>query len=634
MTSETLPKRIKSIVDKHPQEDCAHWKKEDGSFELVTFSMLWNDVRTLGSGLLSLGIKREEHVGIMSDNMYRWLVTDLALLSIGAADIPRGSDSTADEMAYILNHADCKITFAENKSQLEKILSKKKEISSLKKIIILDPAYPKDETGKQSGIDVHSFDEIMEAGKKELEKHPDRFEKELEAGDIDDLASILYTSGTTGEPKGVMLTHRNFLFQMDRIDKHLHLYPTDIFLSVLPIWHSFERAVEYVCLNLAVAIAYSKPIGKIMLDDFKKIRPTWMTAVPRLWEGIRAGIIRNVNSQGGIKKIMFHFFLKIGQVYASLGNMIGGRSPQFRKRLRAFDITIAILPFILLTPFKALGNVLVFKKLKALMGGRFVAGVSGGGALPAYVDKFFQAAGIPLLEGYGLTETAPILSVRYQHHPVSGTVGPLLQDVEYRLLDEEGKELPPGKMGTLYVKSPQVMQGYYKKPEETAKVLIDGWLNTGDLAVFTHTGEFTIVGRSKDTIVLLGGENIEPNPIEENLVQSDFIDQAMVVGQDQKFLGALIVINQEKVEEYAKRKNIQFIDSEELQSNPEIKDLIYDEIQSLVNPKRGFKPFERIFRFTILPKAFEVGDEMTRSLKIRRNVVNERYKKEIAGLFK
>jgi long-chain acyl-CoA synthetase len=383
-----------------------------------------------------------------------------------------------------------------------------------------------------------------------------------------------------------------------------------------------------------VGIAYSKPIGKIMLADFKKIRPTWMTAVPRLWEGIRAGIIRNVNSQGGIKKIMFHFFLKIGQAYASLGNMIAGRIPQFRKRIRLFDISSAIIPFALLAPFKALGNVLVFKKLKALMGGRFVAGVSGGGALPSYVDKFFQAAGIPLLEGYGLTETAPILSVRYQHHPVSGTVGPLLEDVEYRLLDEEGNELPPGKMGTLYVKSPQVMQGYYKKPEETAKVLKDGWLNTGDLAVFTHTGECTIVGRSKDTIVLLGGENIEPNPIEENLVQSDYIEQAMVVGQDQKFLGALIVINEEKTEEYAKRKNIQFMDSAELRSNPEIKDLIYDEIQGLVNPKRGFKAFERIFRFTILPKAFEIGDEMTRSLKIRRNIVNERYKKEIAGLFK
>jgi long-chain acyl-CoA synthetase len=281
-----------------------------------------------------------------------------------------------------------------------------------------------------------------------------------------------------------------------------------------------------------------------------------------------------------------------------------------------------------------LGDMLVFRSLKERLGGRFVAGVSGGGALPPYVDGFFQAAGIKLLEGYGLTETGPVLAVRYETGPVPGTVGPLLPDIEYRVVADDGTEVGPNRKGVLYVRSPQMMLGYYKKPEETAQVLEDGWLNTGDLVVFTHSGPLRVLGRVKETIVLLGGENVEPTPIEDTLVQSDFIEQAMVVGQDKKFLGALIVPNFERLEEFAAQEGISYIERRDLAANARTQELIHAEIQSLVNHKKGFKTFEQIFRFTLLTDQFEVGVELTQTLKKKRDVIGERYRREIEALFR
>ncbi|HOV39433.1 MAG TPA: AMP-binding protein, partial [Spirochaetales bacterium] len=399
------------------------------------------------------------------------------------------------------------------------------------------------------------------------------------------------------------------------------------------IWHSYERAVEYFILDRAAAIAYSKPMGKILFEDIEKVRPHWMASVPRIWEGVRSTVYRTVNAEPGIKKTLFHFFVGVGELHGLLSDMVMDRMPQFIKRSRILDFTLAVIPWILITPFKVLGDILVFKNIKEKLGGRFIAGVSGGGALPPYIDRFFRAAGILLLEGYGITEAGPILSVRMQKHPVMGTIGPLLPGVEYRVVGEDGAILPPNHKGVLYIKSPQVMLGYYKKPEITAQVLQDGWLNTGDLAIFTHRGECKIVGRAKETIVLLGGENIEPTPIEEILEQSEYIDQVMVVGQDQKFLGALIVPNMEKLETFAKERGISYLAKEELLDNPEVQDQIHDEIQQLVNPKNGFKMFERIYRFKLLPEHFQEGRELTHTLKIRRNVVNELYKKEIESLF-
>jgi long-chain acyl-CoA synthetase len=557
----------------------------------------------------------------------------MAILGLGAVDVPRGSDSMPDEVAYILGHAECSVSFAEDRSQAEKILSRREALPDLKMLILFDDSKAL-ESSAVKDLQVLSFREIEEKGEAFYREHPDFFDSEVDKGSGSDLATLIYTSGTTGEPKGVMLTHRSFTFQIERIYDYVGIKAGHRLLSVLPIWHSFERSVTYIILNIGAAIAYSKPIGSVMLPDMQKVRPQWLTSVPRIWEGILSAIYRNMKKEGGIKLVMFTFFVAVGEMHATFLNMFLGQLPDFTKRYKILDKIIALLPLILLTPFHLLGQALVFRKIKTILGGRFIAGISGGGALPQYVDRFFSGVGIKLLEGYGLTETGPILSVRNERHPVFGTIGPLLPDVEYRVVDAEDNILPPGHKGTLFVKSEQIMEGYYKRPDLTEQVLKDGWLNTGDVAIFTHSGELKILGRTKETIVLLGGENIEPVPIEDRLNASEAILQSMVVGQDQKFLAALIVPDMARLEEYAIANNISYVQSEELLTNPEIQEYMHNEIQKQVNTKNGFRHFECIYRFTMLPEAFEVGEELTTTLKIRRDVVYQKYHREIEELFK
>ncbi len=632
-TPNTLPKRIKAAALKHPETSALMSKDENGDFQNISFKDFYEKIKILGTGLSKLGVKRNGHVAIMSDNCKEWIITDLALLGIGAIDVPRGSDSTADEMQYIIEHADCELVFAENNKQAEKILSKKKDLPKLKKIITFF-SDGKIDKKLAEGIELLSFKELEKISEEAYANDSDLYEKELEKGDIEDIATIIYTSGTTGIPKGVLLQHKSYMYQLDNLYDYVDITAGEVLLSVLPVWHSFERIIEYVVLERGAALAYSKPIGAIMLADMAKVRPQWMASVPRIWEGVRAGIYRNVNKEGGVKKGIFLFFVSIGTVWAHLNNMFKGTLPTFHNRIRILDILLSIIPLVLITPFKLLGDVLVFSKIKAKLGGRFIAGISGGGALPPYVDSFFQAAGIGLLEGYGLTETGPVVAIRKQHHPVGNTVGPLFPDIEYRVIGRDGSLKGPGEKGTLYLKGDMNMKGYYKRQEATDEVLKDGWLNTGDICITTHNKEVSIVGRSKETIVLMGGENIEPVPIEDKINASEAILQNMVVGQDKKFLAALIVPNMELLEEIAKEMGISYVPPEDLLSDPEIQEYIHNEIQAQVNTKSGFKNFECIFRFKLMEKPFEVGKELTQTLKLRRNVINDLYSKEIKELFK
>jgi long-chain acyl-CoA synthetase len=634
---DTVVKVVQAVAGRQPQSIALMSKEKGGKWSSITCQELGGLFARFGAGLLEFGVKRGDHIGIIADNRKEWIIADLGILGIGAADVPRGSDTMPEEARFILNHADCAVTLAENAEQVKKILSRKNDLPLLKDIIVMDEGFAPGSISEPTGaIKLHTFAQIMEMGKSLLAKKPNAFQAEVDRGRAEDMATLIYTSGTTGEPKGVMLTHANFLHNLrTTVPYCIEVDNRDTFLSVLPVWHSFERTVEYIILRNGCALAYSKPIGKIMLDDMAAVKPTVMASVPRIWEGVRAAIYRNINEEGGIKKALFNFFISVGQARTTTAALVKGLFPQYARRFRVIDFIIGILPFLLVTPLNALGNLLVFKKIKNKLGGRFRFTVSGGGALPPYVDRFFQAVGIMLLEGYGLTETAPVASLRLQKHPVIGTIGPLLREMEIKLLDpESGKPVSPGHKGVIYLKGPNIMKGYYKRPDKTAEVLSpDGWLNTGDLGIMTFKKEIKIIGRVKETIVLLGGENVEPVPIEDTILESPYIDQTMVVGQDQKFLAALVVLNPEAIEEYAEEKEVSYVAKEDLLENSQIQELVSDEINSRVNAKRGFREFERIFRFSVIPKHFEAGVEMTSSLKIKRDVINQIYKKEIARLF-
>lgn len=635
-TEDTVVKVFRAVAEKLPKEDALMSKDGSGVFQTLSFEEFFRLAGRFGAGLMASGVQRGDHVGIISDNRKEWILANIGILGIGAVDVPRGSDTMPDEARYILQHSDCAVSLVENEEQLRKILSRKADLPLLKTLIVIDEAFDKASfsQGGSLGVEILTFAEIMARGEAVLSHNPEAFRKEVDRGTSTDLATLIYTSGTTGEPKGVMLTHANFLHNLRTIPKAVHIGPEDIFLSVLPVWHSFERTVEYFVLSRGTALAYSKPIGKIMLADMEKVRPTAMASVPRIWDGVRSAVIRNATEHGGIKAALFRFFVSVGQSRALLKSLVTGLYPQFRRRIRALDFLIAILPFLLLTPIHALGNLLVFGKVKAKLGGRFRFTVSGGGALPPHVDKFFQAVGVLLLEGYGLTETAPVVSVRLLAKPVFGTIGPLLAEMEMKVLDENGRPVPPGRKGVIHLKGPNVMKGYYKRPDKTAEVLsADGWLNTGDLGMVTYRGELKIIGRVKETIVLLGGENVEPVPIEDAILESDFIDQTIVLGQDQKFLAALVVPNQEALEKYASHQEISYVTREDLIENPQIIEHILDEINSRVCAARGFREFERVFRFKMITKHFEVGRELSAKQSIKRDVINQIYKKEIAALF-
>lgn len=632
--ADTLPQLLIEIARDYPDHTAQLSKDVAGEFQPTTYRELYQRVVECASGLLDIGVTRSEHVGLISENRAEWLILDFAVMSIGACDVPRGNDVTTQEVEYILGFGDCPTVAVENRAQLQKVHSVQDELPALKRLIVLDPSVDTSEV-RMRGVTILSFAEVLARGVERLRKEPDRIEHEISQGTTDDTATIIFTSGTTGEPKGVMLSHRNYLHQVENIPSRIDAGPGDIWLSVLPVWHSFERIMQYVSVGRASALAYSKPIGTVMLADFAAVRPMWMASVPRIWEAVRAGIYRNVKTQSVVKRGLFHFFVAVGSAHTTLSAMMEGRVPEFRRRSRIGQVLAAVLPYLLLWPLRLLGNLLVFGKIKARLGGRFIAGVSGGGALPSAVDGFFAAAGVLLLEGYGLTETAPVLAVRPQHHPVPRTVGPMIPDTEVRILDQEtGEELPPGKMGVIHCRGPQIMKGYYKRPEATSAVLSDdGWLNTGDLGMLTFRGELAITGRAKDTIVLLGGENVEPLPIEQKIQESEYVTHAVVVGQDQKYLGALIVPNVELLEAFASENEVPYMDISNLLESAEIQELIGDEINTRVNAKNGFKSFERIFRFKLLPEEFQVSDELSAKQEIKRHVIVEKYSAEIRDIF-
>lgn len=633
----TIPKMVRNSAEQFAEVDAQMKRVKNGQFEPVLYRELYQLGLDFGAALLSIGVQRNEPIGLISDNRAEWLYVDLGIMNIGAVDVPRGCDATPIDLEKILSVTEAKYCVVENNSQVTKILSLKEKLPALKTLISIDSDVKPEnlENAKTAGVEVLLYEDLMKAGQKWRIENKGKVEEELEKGKGDDLATIIFTSGTTGTPKGVMLTHHNFLAQLDEIPERIFLNPGDKALSVLPVWHVFEREVEYVILIQGAVLCYSKPVGSILLADFKTLNPSILPAVPRVFEAVYDGVTKKMRKTGGIVLAMFNFFVKVAKLQKSMTRKMFKQNACYTRYYTAIWWILFFIPWCLLWPLYGLGNLLVFRKIKAMLGNDFRAGVAGGGAFPKFIDEFFWAIGVEVVEGYGLTETAPIVAVRPMASPVFRTIGSPIRGVEARIVDpQDGFVLGRCKEGVLQVRGPTVMKGYYKRPDLTAKVLSeDGWLDTGDLAIMTIHNELCIKGRIKDTIVLRGGENLEPLPIETKLSESRYIKQAVVVGQDQRYLAALILVDEDEIKNYAAYNGIQYDTYENLLESEIIQKLYESEIANLISAKNGFKMFERISKFSLITKPFEVGVELSAKQEIMRFRINDLYKDKISAMF-
>jgi len=588
------------------------------TYSHTTYSQMESLVTALGVGLIEIGLKEKEVVGIISENCIRWMICDLAILGNRAYDVPRGTETTIEDIKYTLGFSEVEIVIAENENELARVLEIKEQLPKIKSIIVLDENYKSSKADR----DIYSFDDLIGIGKKASAEKQELFYKRRRETKASDLATLIFTSGTTGTPKGIPLSHGNMMHNVGTLPFTFNLNSSDKFLSVLPIWHIFERMVEYMGIRIGASIWYTS--SSTILKDLAVVEPTWMASVPRIWISVYNAVMMNIRRSGKEKlfKKLFDHSLKVVEVR---------RYKEKRQYLLDTEQAKKMKASLIDNLFHLIGDLLIYSKVRAKLGSNFIAGVSGGGSLPEYIDDFFEVIGVKLLDGYGLTETSPALCVRTLDNLMPYTVGRPLPDTEIKILNDNGVEVKNSEKGVIWVCGPQVMEGYYKNPEETDKVMKKDkenrtWFNTGDLGRRTKYGDIAILGRVKDTIVLISGENVEPAKIERTLLKSEYVDHVMVCGQDQEYLTALIVPNEEQLERECKKLKIKFDKGNipGLLGNKVIKDLFTGVINKNICRSTGFEENEFIHNIIFVKPFTPKDDTMTNSTKIKRHKVWER----------
>lgn len=605
-------------------------REKGGDYVSTSYRELFEIGKNLATGLIALDLQAREHVGIISSNRPEWIFTDCAIQVAGAVNVPRGIESTEAEMRYILNHAAVRFVFIENAAVWEKFHAC---LPSTRCVILMDASSWQDGT-----IAKYVLHDLIAQGAALRKAGDRRVEERISNIQPEDLFTLIYTSGTTGIPKGVQLTHANAVSQIRNLP--FDLRADDRSLTILPVWHSYERVFELVVLSWGVVMYYTSL--RAIAEDLKVVRPTVMCSAPRLWEGIYRRILLKLRSSSPFRRRIFRLAYMAAHQVKSAEFFFHGHVLDIKGRKLSENIALTIVHTlcwcIWFFPYCLLDQ-LVLKEIRTMIGGKFRGTISGGGALQTHVDEFFNFVGIPILEGYGLTETSPVLAVRTWKNLVIGTVGPPYPETEIRIVDLESNQIlypdfsrrdqGRGRIGEIHARGPQVMQGYYGDEATTAQVLHDEWLNTGDIGMMTFNDCLKILGRSKDTIVLLSGENVEPLPLEACLLSSPLIEQCMIVGQDEKHLGALIVPSLEGFTSVG----IVAKCIKELANNPQVIQLLDAEIRQLVSEETGFKSFEHVVSWRIVPKPFEIGDELTQTLKLKRYIITKKYALLIHAMF-
>lgn len=675
MPATNLAELFREAAEKHGDKPAFCSKDAKKNYVATNYKDLYDKGLALAEALIDMGIDAKEKVALLADNRLEWIIADYGIIMAGAADVPRGTDITDSEIVYILNHSEAKVAFVEHDKMLEKFNKNKSQLNNVKTVIMMDP--------KSTAKDVIHMKDLLEKGEKLRSGGSKKAEDRIAGIQPDDLFTLIYTSGTTGNPKGVMLMHSNMIHQTSEVvGKMINISPSEKMLSILPIWHVFERVFEYMAISSGASTYYTNV--RDLRDDMRKVQPTFMASAPRLWESIYNGIYTRINDPKqtpGLRRGLFKLAYFFSKHFNAAKRFVQGNQVDYEGRnpvVSLFKGIASVLVLLLTGPFTVtilsaavattgligdlswifwipagLGLILnnftldkiVLSKIREATGGRLKASVSGGGALQKHVDAFFNDIGINVLEGYGMTETSPVISVRTFDRLIQGSVGVITPKTEVQIRDDLGNVLTHidsnqkiisgklGKKGVIHVRGPQVMKGYFKNPEATNKSLKDGWMDTGDIGMVNFKYTLTLTGRAKDTVVLLGGENVEPVPIENKITESVYVSQCMVIGQDQKNLGAIIIPEFEQLEEWCKENGVDASDKEALITNPKVLDLYKKEIKSLNNTKTGFKSFEQVTPFFLITKPFEVGDELTNLHKMKRHVIAEKYADKIKKVY-
>ncbi len=581
--------------------------KQGGAYVGISYDQLRSDVEAYAAALDSLGLEAGDRVAIVSENRYEWVLTDFATLLAGGVDVPMFPTLTANQIAYIINHSQAVVCAVSTHHQLDKLRAIANELTDLEAVILFYAEHGTSlGTIGEREIPVYSLHQLLDRGRQFLSNtnRQEYIASLLDRSRPDDLCTIIYTSGTTGTPKGVMLTHRNILSNVEAAQSVIEVRESDVFLSYLPMCHSYERTTGfYIAFASGATTAFAESIDTVR-TNLQEVKPTVMTSVPQLFERVRSGIYARMAKESPLRRRIFEWAVQTGLEYIAQQEHHHGPSLGMRVRYRIADR-------------------LVFQKIRQATGGRLRLFVSGGGPLSPDINRFFWAIGLPILEGYGLTEASPVLTVNRPTDNEFGTVGKPLPGVEIRIDDN----------GEILARGPNIMRGYWKDPVATAEALdAEGWLHTGDVGEWTSRGNLKITDRIKNLIITSGGKNVAPQLVENMLVRLAFIAQCVVVGDQRPYCVALIVPNEEGLRNLVESHGVDAHQPlEQLCQDERVRALVMREIE---HAQRDLAKYERVRRIALLSEPFTIENGMlTPTLKPRRKQIQERYKHIIEQLY-
>jgi long-chain acyl-CoA synthetase len=589
---ETIGQLFLNTVKTYIKDDLMLYKKE-GHYVPISTQEFAAKVRHFSYGLRELGQGAGDKMIIFSENRPEWVISDVANLCLGGITVPIYTTLVPEQIRYIIDDSDAKIVLCSQPDLWKKVWAVKPELTKVTHYISFEPGAPEGTL---------SFEEVIEKGKKVEKNNPELFEKGALEAKPSDIASIIYTSGTTGMPKGVMLMHSNFISNVLTCAPLLPFSDKDTAMSLLPLSHVYERMVEFVYLYKGCTIGFGEGFDTIP-QNLLEIRPHIMALAPRILEKFYAGVMDNVLASSPLKRKIFYWALKVGRKYSQrkLNNQPISGMLNFKKNL---------------------ASKLVYSKIIARTGGRVRFFVTGSAPLSKDIAEFFYAMGLVVLEGYGLTETSPVISLNTFDKMRFGTVGPPIPGVEVKIADD----------GEILTRGPHVMKAYYKKEEATQEVFDGDWFRTGDIGHIDEDGFLVITDRKKDIIVTSGGKNVAPQPIENILKANPYVENVVVVGDRRKFISALVVPNFEKLEAYARSNNIAFETMSDLVKNDKIQSFMEAEIDR-VTP--NLASYEKIKKISLMDRDFDQEKgEVTPTFKVKRNIIEDKYKNVIDAMYR